>query len=77
MAREDGHIPRLQRLQRLHEVDGAASPSGQFGDQDGIDLASLRERHHLLALDTVGLGTGGFLLVNADDLEAATLGEGT
>jgi hypothetical protein len=45
--------------------------------QDGIDLASLRERHHLLALDTVGLGTGGFLLVDADDLEAATLGKGT
>jgi hypothetical protein len=37
----------------------------------------LRERHHLLALDTVGLGTGGFLLVDADDLEAATLGKGT
>jgi hypothetical protein len=55
----------------------AASPSGQLGDQDGIDLASLRERHHLLALCTVGLGTGGFLLVDADDLEAATLGKGT
>jgi len=37
----------------------------------------LRERHHLLALDTVGLGTGGFLLVDADDLEAATLRKGT
>ena len=57
--------------------NGAARPSGQLGDQDGIDLASLRERHHLLALDTVSLGTGGFLLVDADELEAATLGKGT
>ncbi len=40
--------------------------------QDGIDLTSLRKCHHLLALDTVGLGTGGFLRVDADDLEAAT-----
>jgi len=72
MARTD----TSQALRRLHEVDGAASASGQLGDQDGIDLASLRECHHLLALDTVGLGTGGFLLIDADDLEAATLGEG-
>jgi len=26
---EHRHVPRLQRLQRLHEVDGAAAPAGQ------------------------------------------------
>ena len=41
-----------------------------------IELASLRVRHHFLAVDTVGLGTGGFLLVDAD-LEAPTSGKGT
>jgi hypothetical protein len=48
-----------------------------------LRLFPLRPPHLLslvrrtLVLYTVGLGTGGFLLVDADDLEAATLGKGT
>ena len=35
-----------------------------------------KQRQYLFALDAVGLGAGSLLLVDADDLEAAALGEG-
>src|SRR5208282_1858183 len=46
----------------------AAAPPRQFRDQHHIDLPRLREGHHLLALDTIGLCAGASLLENPDNV---------
>jgi hypothetical protein len=67
----------VEIVERLNEVLGRASPAAEFGDEDGgIDLARLRERHYLLALSTVVLGTRGGLLEDASDVVAGAPGEG-
>src|SRR5215468_4150424 len=54
--RQDADLPAVEVIERLNEVLGAATPARQLGDEDGIDLACLRERHDLLALNAIVLG---------------------
>jgi hypothetical protein len=58
--RDDRRATRFQLRQAVQQIKRAAAPPRQFGDQHHIDLPRLREGHHLLPLDTVGLcaGTG-------------------
>jgi len=65
----------LKLLQRVDEVDGRASPPGELGHQDGVELSSLCEPHDSLPLDPVRLGPRGGLLEDPHDLVARALGE--
>src|ERR1700736_2758031 len=55
---------------------GRAAPAGQFGDEDHVDLAGLRQRQDLLAFGALLLCPGGGFLPDPDDFVASLLGEG-
>src|SRR5262249_44215968 len=41
--RDDRHAPRLELLQSVQEIEGAASPAGKLGHQYRINLSPLRQ----------------------------------
>jgi len=59
---------RFQLFQDMQQIKRAAALPRQFRDQHHIDLPRLREGHHLLALDTIGLYAGASLLENPDNV---------
>ena len=67
---EHADLPAMEVVQRLHEVLGAAAPTRQLGDKDGIDLTRLGDSHHLLALGAIVPGARGGFLEDADDVVA-------
>jgi hypothetical protein len=60
----------------LKHVKDRAAPAGQFGDEDHVDLAGLRQRQDLLAFGALLLCPGGDFLLDPDDFVASLLGEG-
>jgi hypothetical protein len=70
---EHANLPAMKIVEGLHEVLGAAAPTRQLGDKDGIDLTPLGESHHLLALGAI-VPRGGFL-EDADDTVAGAPGQ--
>jgi len=55
---------------------GRAAPAGQFGDEDHVDLAGLRQCQDLFAFGALLLCPGGDFLSYPDDFVASLLGEG-
>ena len=55
---------------------GRNGPAGQFGDEDHVDLAGLRQRQDLLAFGALLLCPGGDFLPDPHDFVASLLGEG-
>jgi catechol 2,3-dioxygenase-like lactoylglutathione lyase family enzyme len=70
-------VPSFELLQRVQQVERAAPPTRQLGHQHGVDVATLRERHHLPPLGAVQLGTRADFFEHADDLVAGTSGKGS
>jgi hypothetical protein len=60
----------------LKHVKDRAAPAGQFGDEDHVDLAGLRQRQDLLAFGALLLCPGGDFLPDPHDFVASLLGEG-
>jgi len=55
---------------------GRAAPAGQFGDEDQVDRACLRQCQDLLAFGALLLWPGGHFIPDPDDFVASLLGEG-
>jgi hypothetical protein len=55
---------------------GRAATAGQFGDEDHVDLAGLRQCQDLFAFGALLLCPGGDFLPDSDDFVASLLGEG-
>lgn len=47
---DERDIPGLEIVEGLHQVHGAAPPSGEFGNENGVDAAVLGQGQDLLAL---------------------------
>jgi len=60
----------------LKHVKDRAAPAGQFGDEDQVDLAGLRQRQDLLAFGALLLCPGGDFPPDPHDFLASLLGEG-
>ena len=58
-----------EKTRNLKHVKDRATPSGQFGDEDHVDLASLRQRQDLLAFGVLLLCPEGDFLPDPADLE--------
>lgn len=69
-------IPRLLILKGMEQIEHQATPAGELGDENDIDLAGLGERQDLLAFDAVVLRAGAGFLPDSDDFVAGFLGEG-
>src|ERR1700691_592879 len=60
----------------MQQIEHRATPAGELGHEDHIDLASLGEAEDLLTLFTVIFGAGRSLLPDTGNLVARLLGEG-
>ena len=59
----------------MQEIEGAASPAGELGGQYSIDLSSLSQRHYLLPLGAIELGTRAGFFKDTDNLIAGAGGK--
>src|SRR5918996_3219584 len=64
------YVPGLERLQRMHKVNGTATPARELGHEYRIDLPSLSQGHDPLPFGAIQLYTGSGLFPYADDLIA-------
>jgi hypothetical protein len=60
----------------VEQIEHGPAPASQFGDDDYVDLAGLRQRKHLLAFGAVLLRAGGGFLPDSDDFVASLPCEG-
>jgi len=73
---DQGNAPGLEIMKRLHQVYGAAPPTGQFRDEDGVDAPVLGQGEDALPLGALILGSGGYFFPDPHHLEAPAFGVG-
>ncbi len=71
----DRDVPARQLVERIQKVLRRAALPAEFCHQHRIDLARLRQGHHLVAGVTVGLGARDRLFVDAQNIVPGASGE--
>src|SRR5450755_2033744 len=60
----------------MEQIEHRSAPAGEFGNQDDVDLAGLRQCEDDLAFGALVLSSGGGFFPDSDDFVAGHFGEG-